>query len=271
MSNQSDDAFAIDIRQDLERIDRVMTQIVNDPATIDEFIRDPNGVLARLGLHPPASRAIHDRVNKIFYAVLTNTELINFIVRHFESFTSPAAGDQSRISEEALARGELQSSIQFDLDAADHVFRQPDALREVYRLTLYDLNERGLLQNSYTPEQLDNYIEQLTEAILARRPLREIPKLEEWDEHYGVGTGYGVGEIEIGPVATLISVVEAGVSVTADPVALLITPTEDRATMLIKAHQGDTASIRKLATLSALSRLTSQMLVYAHNFSSRRR
>src|SRR5688572_2030056 len=79
-----DNAFILDIRQDLERVDPVMTKVVTDPATSAEFIRDPSAVLSRLGLHPPASRETHDRVNRVFYAVLTNTELLEYITDLFD-------------------------------------------------------------------------------------------------------------------------------------------------------------------------------------------
>lgn len=59
----------MDMRRDLDRVDRVMTQVISDPATAKEFVRDPNGVLARPGLHPAVSREILDRVNRVFYAM----------------------------------------------------------------------------------------------------------------------------------------------------------------------------------------------------------
>src|SRR4051794_25669203 len=105
-----EDAFMLDIRRDLERIDPVMTQIVRDPVTSNEFIRDPSGVLSRLGLHPPASRQTHDRVNRVFYAVLTNAELMEFVTEVVDSAglreaLSGPMEDNARHHRQALREG----------------------------------------------------------------------------------------------------------------------------------------------------------------------
>src|SRR5512144_89418 len=173
------DALEMDIRNDLERVDRVVTQIVSDPATGEEFIRDPSRVLVRLGLHPPTTPEIHDRVNNLIYAVLTNVELVSLLLDHFATFEAPvASGIDTTIHNEGLARGVIEHAIELDLAAADHVLRRPDVLRQVYRLTLYDLNNRRLLQNVYTTEQLNQYIDSIVESIQARRSIRDEPKLE---------------------------------------------------------------------------------------------
>src|SRR5881628_589332 len=87
--NSPEDALSLDVRKDLERVDAVMTRVVSDPATAEEFVRDPSAVLTRLGLHPETTREIHDRVNRIFYAVLTNTELMEFVLEHYSKFEGP--------------------------------------------------------------------------------------------------------------------------------------------------------------------------------------
>ena len=268
MTAVPEDAFGIDIRRDLERVDSVMTQVLGDPATVDEFVRDPSGVLARLGLHPRASREVHDRVNKIFYAVLTNADLIDYVLQHFASFDRGALEANENALNEGLARGVVSHEMELDLAAADHFFRQPDALRQVYRLTLHDLNNRRLLQGVYTPQQIDDYVDQVVEHVQQRGSIRDEPKLETWDEYYGVGTGYGVGEAEVGPVATVGVFVEVGIAVTVViPVAFLgLAP---RPATLESAARGDPRAIKTLASAAALLRLAGEVLVHANNFAVR--
>lgn len=253
----------MDMRRDLQRVDGVMTQVISDSATAEEFVRDPNGVLARLGLHPPASREVHDRVNRIFYAVLTNTELINLIIDHYTGFTGPVE-DNTRIRDEALARGALEHSIEFDMAGADHVLRQPEVLRRIYHLTLYDLNNRRLLQEVYSTEHLDDYIERLVESVQARLPIREHPKLETWDANYGVGTGFGAVQSEVGPVATAVAIAEGLLALTvAVPVEVagFVSPET-----VNNAVRGDSASVRALATVANLLQLAGEVLVYANDY-----
>jgi hypothetical protein len=259
-----DDPLSMDVRRDLERVDDVMTQVIRDPATTEEFIRDPSGVLTRLGLHPRTTREIHDRVNEIFYAVLTNRELIGFVLEHFESFEGPVA-ENAETYNAALGRGEIEHTMELDIAAADHFFRQPDVCRRMYQLTLYDLNNRGLLKSTYTPEQLDSYIDDMVAGIQERKPIRELPELERWDMHYGVGTGYGVGEAEVGPAVTAVAVAEVAVPATVViPVGVLGLAAEQE--NVNRALRGDASAVRMLATASALLRLGGELLVHANNF-----
>jgi hypothetical protein len=267
MSIEPEDPFGLDLRRDLEQVDRVMTQVISDPSVAEEFVRDPSGVLTRLGLHPRTSPEIHSRVNQIFYAVITNAELVNFVLDHFASFEGPVEQNQA-VLDDALARGEVEHSIELDLAAADHFFRQRDVLRRVYQLTLHDLNNRRLLQNVYSPDEIDDYVERQVEAILDRRSIREVPELERWDEHYGVGTGFGVGEAEVGPIATVGVFVEVGIAATVVIPVGFIGLARDPET-LQRAARGDVRAVRMLATAGALMRLAGEILVHANQFERR--
>src|SRR5262245_24491363 len=123
------DRLVLDITRDLERVDSVMTRVVNDPVMVDEFIRDPSVVLTRLGLHPRTTREIHDRVNRVFYAVLTNTELLQLVVRHFSTFAGPTDSD-IQLLHSALERGEIENPIEFDLRGFEHFARDTEVLRQ---------------------------------------------------------------------------------------------------------------------------------------------
>jgi hypothetical protein len=259
----------MDMRNDLERIDRVVTQVISDPATAQELIRDPSGVLSRLGLHPPASRDTHDRVNRIFYAVLTNTELINFVIEQYtsEAFRercAPALEENSRAYLEGLSRGEFAHSVELDVVVADFIFGQTDVLRRIHQLSLYDLNNRGLLQNTYTTEQLDDYIDRLVESIQAREPISQRPVLEVWeDPHYGVGTEFGVASIEVDPVVTVGILVEFGVALT---VAIPVLPAVVEPETIDNALRGDPESVRMVATAGRLLQFSGEVLTYVSNF-----
>lgn len=258
------DDFTIDVRRDLDRVDGVMTQVLADPATTDEFIRDPSVVLTRLGLHPRTSREVHDRVNRVFYAVLTNADLIDFILEHLSTWEGAGPEDGDRLNG-GLERGEISHSVDFDMAAADHFFRDPDALRRVYQLTLHDLNNRRILQGVYAPEEIDEYVDRVVEHIQGRGSIRDEPKLEMWDEHYGVGTGYGVGEAEVGPVATAVALVEVGAAISVFiPVDFsMMKPKFEN------SARGNPESLRALATAGALMRLAGEVMIHANNFERR--
>jgi hypothetical protein len=255
--------LSLDIRRDLERVDQVMTRVITDPATAEEFVRDPSGVLSRLGLHPRTTREIHDRANRIFYAVLTNTELMSAVLDHYASFAGPNDGDEAVLND-ALGRGEIEHPIEFDIAAAEHAFQNPEFLRRIYRLTLYDLNNRRLLENTYTSEEIDAYVERMVAAIQERRPIGDDPTLEEWDANYGVDKGYGVSrQNEIAVAVTAAVPVEAVAIVTlAIPVLILGVKEE----VVAEALRGDPKGGRTVATVGAVLRLAGEVLVHANNF-----
>jgi hypothetical protein len=259
----AEDPLSLDIRRDLERVDSVMTRVITDSAIAEEFIRDPSGVLSRLGLHPRTSRDVHDRVNRIFYATLTNTELLEVILDHYASFQGPIEESRAAL-DTSLQRGEIQNSIELDLAAAEHAFQAPEFLRRIYRLTLHDLNNRRLLEGTYSTEEIDAYVERMVDAVQRRMPISDDPTLEAWDDHFGVDTGYGVSrQNEVGVVVTAAAPVEVVAIVTvAIPIFLL--GVEEP--IVLRAVSGDPKAQRTVATVGAALRFSGEILVHANNF-----
>lgn len=262
------DRLALDCARDLERIDAVVTQIINNRQLWDEFKRDPNGVCVQLGLHPPTSPEINDRANRIFYATLTNKALIDFLSEQYSNFSSTQMEDYQSYFVEGLKKGVLQNRVELDLEAADHVFRQPDALKKLYQISLHDLNDRGLFTRHYALEEIDRYIDSLVDAIGKRAPRAELPRLEEWDRSYGVGAEFGV-VAEVGPVATVEAVAAATIAIPVEVLGLS-EQTTIREQFTRAALGGDIESSRAAATLGRLIDLGADLLLHANTFEASR-
>jgi hypothetical protein len=263
------DALSRDVVKDLERVDKVMGQVIADPSTTDEFVRDPSGVLARLGLHPRTSRAIHNRANRIFYAVLANTDLTDLVADRIAGFR-PEDADE-RVLDAALRRGEIEHPLQLDMAAFAHFTRDPTFLRRVFQITLHDLNDRRILENHYSAKDIDDYIDRVIDAIQARRPIRDFPVLEAWDNNYGIGLGQGDALFaEVGPIATLGIFVEVGAIATvwvgADSDLQVKALSRE---VFAEALRGDPDAARKLATVGALLKLAGEVHLHAINFERR--
>lgn len=262
-----DDPLLIDVRADVARIDGVMSRVIADQAVADEFVRDPNAVLSRFELHPDASREVHDRVNRVFYAVLTNTELLDLVAGHFSDFDTRTAENEP-VLEAALRRGEVENSVELDMAAVEHILTSPDFMRRAFRLTLHDLNNRRLLVGTYDAQEIDDYVDGLVQAIVDRRPLREHPVLESWDENYGVGKEFGVGFFELAPPVTVVIPVEGYAYLTVYNHTYAYTHhVIERAAQ--QALRGDPAAARHLATTGALMRLAGEVMVYAYTLDQR--
>jgi hypothetical protein len=171
----------LDVTSDLERVDGAVTQILKDRSVWDEFLRDPNGVFVRLGLHPPTSAEINERANKAFYATVTNRRLIQLLTQHYKDYHITEESRHEII--ENLRRGKIENPLAVDLAGMEHLLSDTDTLREALRLTLHDLNEKGILEARYPPEDLDNYVEDVISAIFERRAVGDHPTLERWDRH----------------------------------------------------------------------------------------
>ncbi len=267
----TDDPLAMDIAGDLERVDGVMTQVINDPITSEEFRRDPNGVLVRLGMHPPTTPDVNERVNRVFYAVMTNRPLLEFIIDHYRGFNPANSVEYAEHHLAGLDQGRLQNRLALDLEGADHLLRDAAALREVYRLMLHDLNDRRILQRTYTAPEIDEYIDQLVEAVTARRAIADHPKLEVWDRNYGIGNHYGTGCAEVGPAVTVAAGAEVVVAVTvAIPVGILGLGPQVPSDAGVGATLGDPDALRRFATMNRVLHFAGELLTHTHRFESAR-
>lgn len=274
------DPLSMDIAADLERVDSVMTQILKDRALWNEFLRDPSGVFIRLGLHPPTTTEISERVNRAFYATLTNRKLLRFVIDQYRDFR---VSKKKQFGDEVVAnlkKGELQHPIELDLEAAEHLFRDSKALGQVLRLALEDLNRKGILDQRYSRRAIDDYVDSVVAAVEARLPAGDQPVLEAWDRNYGVGQRFGAGIVETAVVATSAVAVEVGGVVTSVAVAVahvvaaveveVIGP-DILTARLAGAAEGDLESIRAAAILGRLLDLSGELLVHAHTFEARSR
>lgn len=261
------DALRMDISKDLERIDSAMTRVILDEALSQEFKHDPNGVLVKVGMHPGTSAAVNDRVNRVFYAAMTNTELNKIVGDHFKSFRPTKASQYADYHLKGLSKGRIQDDIEFDLEAVDHLISDPNVLTQVLKVFIKDINKKGILLKVHPESEIDMFVGDMVEAIKSRRPIAEQPKLEEWDRNYGVGGfHFGAELVEVGPAATAYTAVEVGLFVTV-AVAEAATPTSDA---LQRAATGDTAELTKLTTMSKVLRFRSDLMLHAFQFEGRR-
>jgi hypothetical protein len=190
-----------------------------------------------------------------------------------ESVIREAIGEpydaNSRQFREGLQAGVINNSVDFDVAAANYIFEQTDTLRQIYQLTLRDLNNRRLLERVYSTAELDDYIERMLVSIRERRPIREHAPLEVWEPpHYGVGTGYAMGEAEVGPAVTVGALVEVGVFLTI-ALGLFGSGVAEERDVIIDAVRGDPQAVRAFATSSALLHFAGELLLYVNNFERR--
>jgi hypothetical protein len=260
------DALRMDISADLERIDSAMTRVILDPTMSQDFKHDPNGVLVRVGMHPQTSAAVNDRVNRTFYAAMTNSEMNAVVHQHFSSFkpSDPERFQSQHL--EGLDQGRIQNALEYDLEAADHLLTNKEVLTKVLLLFLHDLNKKGILHKKHESEAIDSFVAGMVTAITERKPISEHPVLEEWDRNYGVGGfHFGAEAVEVGPVATAYTAVEVGLFVTV-AVAEAALPSS---ASFVRALAGDRNHMTRLATMSKVLQFRSDLMLHAYQFEGR--
>jgi hypothetical protein len=258
----------VDATPDLKRVDKVMTRIISERATWDDFFRDPNGVFVRTGLHPPTTPEINSRTNEIFYAVLSNKPLLNLITRHFKKFrpTRAKLSKYEKIYITGLQQGEIRHDLGEDIDAINHLVSDPGTLRALLRLTLHDINRRGILQKKHSTKSIDDYVDRIVEVAVTGKSLRSEPPLESWDRNYGIGKAYGGLFVEVGPVATVAVAVELAALAT----VFGVPPPPSLDVMIAEARAGDRKQIEAIAMYGKLLAFLGEFMMHVANFESTR-
>jgi hypothetical protein len=266
------DPFTIDVVKELQKIDAAMQQVVAAPESWDEFFSDPSRTFGKMNILPAAGDEVRDRANRIFYAALRNTELVRLAFEMFQDF--PESDENTAHRRASLAEGKISNLVEFDVDALNHALSKPELLTQMYKTGIHDLNERGLLTRKYERAEIDRFAEDKVRSMQRRQAVRDQPKLESWDENYGVGTGWGVGEIsliltaqaavgfEVAVAATWGVVVAVGVF--GSPVIRLDVPNVDRA-----LTHGDQAALRGLNMMAKTLHFMSELVLHAHYLESR--
>lgn len=264
-----DDLLYIDVKDDLRRVDDVMTRVLKDRATWSEFIRDPNGVFIRLGLHPPTTARNNDRANRIFYATLTNSDLLALLVKHYDRFQPTNEEKFRSVSLEAAGEGRVAHDIELDLEAFAHYLNHPDVMREALRLSLHDLNRRGILERRYDDDEIGDFIKRYLEVAERRPEIAAFPTLEEWDRNYGIGFTFGGKSFaELGIGVTVGAAVEVVVGGTNAAIVYQVVGFWGPSTEVSAAQvaTGDEQTVRGAAIFGRLMDFTGELLEYVHRF-----
>lgn len=291
LRDEFSDPLSMDISRDLRRIDRVTTRILQDDRIWDDYIRDPNGVMVRFGMHAPTTKEINDGANRAIYAALANQKLQDLISEHFSKFNSDYREEYRQKFEQGLREGRIEYDINFDLEGAWHLLDDERVFREAMLIMLDDFNERGLLKERHERSELESFVKQLTQAVRDRRPISEHPQLEEYDLNYGIGPQlFCSALVECAAVATLGIGVEGASAVTAivdvgfwgftaetlpgqagqveAPVVADI-KVVSAAGLGAVALAGNEEAVRKLDIMGRLAKLTGDMITHIHNFERR--
>jgi hypothetical protein len=262
----------LDATNDLKRVDAVMTKVVNDRSRWDDFFSDPNGALVAHGLHPPTTSEVNSRVNDLFYAVLANKPLLELLAKALKSRRRNKAREAKyfRLYEAGLKQGQIRHDIAQDVDALSWIVSDKRRFTNALRLTLHDVNDRGLLQRKHPRKDIDAYVKHVVELASAGKSLRTLPALETWDRNYGIGKAFGGLWVEVTPFVTGVAFVEVLVAVTVGVDHDLQPAAPSLAAMTAGARRGDRREVEALAMYGKLLAFSGELMMHVANFESTR-
>lgn len=265
MSNNEEgrytDPLSINVKDDLARVDKVMTKIIKDRDTWNEFIRDPNGVFVKFGLLPSTSPENSDRINRIFYACLANKELMSLMFELYEEFSSPHGERNESHYLEGLRKGVIQNLVEYDLSGLHFLIENPDKLKRIYELSLHDLNEKEIFSKKYETSEIDEYIGASVQTVKDRVHPAEFPVLPGGA---GEPEEYNIVGCSVGPVVVAIVAVEAGGAVTVEVAGAALKTNINK--LLEGAYTGDKESVENLAMIGKMLDFSAELAVHIENF-----
>lgn len=180
-TNGSDERLTIEIQDNVRRVDGVFSKIIKDRSIWQDFFRDPYGVLCKMGFSPPGSPEQGSKYNKLFYALITSTELLQFLYDHFTGFQPSTTGYRENAVEN-LRRGKIEYPTSLDVEALNHLRNTPGVYRMFLRIALNRINSQRVFSRQYSQQELEQAIEMLVAAAREGRSLAESARQHPWSD-----------------------------------------------------------------------------------------
>ena len=262
-----DQPFLYDVSQQVDPIDSVITQILRSEEKMNRFLKDPVGILQDLELLPASNDKIKDRSNKIFFLCLKNKKIIG-LIQQLDADIPQLTENFKQELDDKLKQDALKYPLEYDMKVVQSLLKT-EQLRQIYQIFLNELNDKKILINEYTTQQLDDYIDQMLSTISSGKSITKIQPLEQWDENYGVGTGYGVGEAAIGVLAGVAVVVQAVVAGTAAVIAaaaVLGEPYSPFGSDFVKLTDEDKQVLNRIELLTSVFTFSNELIQAIENY-----
>lgn len=264
--SSSEGPLNIEITENVARVDAVMANIIKDRSVWKEFFRNPAKVLGDMGLMRPPSEANAWRYKKMFYALLTDRDLLQFITEH--DFRPHMDAPQVDRFYDGLKAGTVDFDPAIDVDIVGRVKNDPAVFGAFLKIALTRLNTEGIFEGSYDEADIDRCVTTVVGNAKANNSLSEMIKSLPWhgetDEEFHV--------MAVIPPAIAVPVVAEAVA--CGTLACVVVPMAEGGlakqsleTLQAEAFiQGDRDSIRALSLLGLVLEFISEMADHTNEF-----
>ncbi|MBF0422353.1 MAG: hypothetical protein HQL73_05115 [Magnetococcales bacterium] len=249
----------IDISEDMNRVDQAITKLLHNRSLWNDFFLQPETVLTKLGLPPRfGSKKDEWKLNRIFYALLTNKKLVRLVLQKYQVFSSTRSNSEgNKAVLDGLKQGRLVSPPNADMEAFAFFTKNQEDFRQFLTLALTDLNQKGLLFEQLTSEEVEKRINLMMES--AAETMKNGGKSSQ-------DIDSGVMGCVVGPVCIAVCLVgvvaQAAVGVTPLGLGTYIPNGQALEELIEQSIEGDDGSAQALWTMGRLLELTGELMLF---------
>lgn len=256
----------LEITEQVKGVDAFMTKIIKDRSVWKQFFNNPASVLAEVGFTKPLSKDTEWKYNKIFYALLTDKKLLEFV--HDGDFEPRMDASQVDKYFESLKSGKFEYDPEVDVDIVNRSMDNSGSFRILMKMSLNRINEEGIFSEKYDSKKIDECVDQLMKGVDGNQSLMEMSKTVPW--HAEMGEELNHVMVAVPPALALPVVVEA---VACGTLACVVVPlseeglaTESVENLQAKALSGDKDNIKALSLLGMLLEFISELADHVNDF-----
>jgi hypothetical protein len=260
-----EEPLSIEIKSHVVGVDAIMSKIVKDRTKWKEFFHNPAKVLGEMGFRRPVSDENAWRYNKMFYALLTDQELLQY-VRH-ASVQPNMNAQQVDAFYDSLKGGKIEFDPEIDVDIMSRLKNNPAAFRILLKLSLHRINDEKIFTQQYTEDEIERCIDAVLDNAKENSSLSEMVKAMPWhaetDEEFQV--------MAVIPPAIAVPVVAEAVA--CGTLACVVVPMAEAGvakqsleTLQFAAFRSDRDSIRALTILGLLLEFIGEMADHVNEF-----
>lgn len=165
------DLLSIDSERELKKTDKFINTLLGDERAQKRFFDNPARVMGELKINRSRTKEEESLANKIFYLTLSNKRWLRYCADSIPKFKIPEKS--ARRTAEILNQDRVGVDPQVKKIVTAAYLKNEKILRQMFLLTLRDLNRHGVFSKRHPDNQIKDYVERLLVQIRRRRPLRE--------------------------------------------------------------------------------------------------
>jgi len=265
------DQLSIDVTNEVAGVDSILSKIIKDKAKWNDFFRNPAQTLAEAGYLQPYTDGDAQKYNQLFYALLTDNELMSFV--HTQQFCPQMTSNQvDEFHTNLKEDGVIKYPPEVDVDIVRRLLNDAPAFKKLLTLSLSRINEEKIFDRYYSEKKINKAVSTIMANAKAGNSFSEMVSDLPWQDECDEGGSGGVNRIlAVIPPAVAIPVVAEAVA--CGTVACVVVPLAKSGLAKHSVHElggqalsGDRDAMHAMQTIGLLFEFISELSAHIKNF-----